>query len=565
MSVNIFQTKTACALWENNAKEGVILCAKGSLELLYMNMRSRKMLQVKRDAVLITLRDLMEEEYLKKIYEPAPFYYHTGKRKLTVTAAENEDFRILILSDRGELDNLRKKYEDLTQINQDLLNICEQYGDETIGIIGADGIIEVTNQTYAAKCGIPLCELIGSSVYDLEKRKVFYPSVTRLVLESRKTEFVLQKTQREKQYICIGVPIFDRDGEIIKVISITKGFLRQVKIGAMISKMHPWNTGAGDPENEERFFTCNIEMNNLIRLAKIVAGTEATVLIKGETGTGKNVMAEFIRDNSTRSGKPFVKVNCGAISPSLVESELFGYEPGTFTGANREGKRGLIEAADGGILFLDEISELPSDQQVKLLQILQERKMVRVGGTESVDLDIRVIAATNKPLEALVKTGVFREDLFYRLNVVPLEIPALRNRPEDIPLLIKYFVREFNKRYGKEMEFSEEAFDCMKAYSWPGNVRELENTVERLVIMTRDAIIEEEDLPPHILGEISGSESQEAVAVKRVIPLAQAIEEVEAKLIRKAMQEYPSAKAAAEALGVDPSTISRKRRLYQVE
>ena len=308
--------------------------------------------------------------------------------------------------------------------------------------------------------------------------------------------------------------------------------------------------------------TCNGKMLNILALAKLVAMVNSTVLINGETGTGKEVIARYIYSSGPRAAKPFIKVNCGAISPNLVESELFGYEPGSFTGAKREGKIGLVEAANGGTLFLDEISELPLNQQVKLLQVLQERSMTRVGGTKDIKLDIRIIAATNKDLEEQVKKGEFREDLYYRLNVVPIKIPPLRERAEDIPLLIKHFLNMYNSENDRDKEFTKEAFSLMCRYSWPGNVRELVNTVERLTITTQDTLIDVEDLPDKIKG--NDDDASGMIQITKIVKLNEAVEDIERKLIKMAVEKYGSGKKAAELLGVNQSTISRKMSQYGI-
>lgn len=304
----------------------------------------------------------------------------------------------------------------------------------------------------------------------------------------------------------------------------------------------------------------SVEMGRVLQLAARVAPVNSTILILGESGVGKEVVARFIHRQSRRRGGPFVNINCGAIPASLLESELFGYEAGAFTGARREGKPGMIEVASGGTLFLDEISELPSDLQVKLLQVIQERRLTRVGGVKPVDVDIRIIAATNRDLPAMVRKGEFRADLFYRLNVVPITVPPLRERPDDVIPLIYHFLDRLNKTHAYHKTISEEAREILTAYSWPGNVREVENLIERLVVTVEGDEITADDLPQHVReGRIA---DRARVKVGGVMPLRKAVEEVERQIIELALAEHRSTYKIAALLGVNQSTVVRKIKKY---
>ncbi len=234
------------------------------------------------------------------------------------------------------------------------------------------------------------------------------------------------------------------------------------------------------------------KMREVIKTCLKIAGTKAPVLIRGESGTGKELVAKAIHYNSPRAKAPFVAINCAAIPENLLEAELFGYEKGAFSGAYTS-KKGKFELANGGTLFLDEIGDMPLSLQAKLLRVLQEQSFERLGGTETLKVDVRIIAATHRDLEAMIKEGLFREDLYYRLNVVPIFLPPLRKRPEDIPVLIEHFLEKFNREYGKSIKFSPRAVKVLLGYSWPGNVRELENLVERIVLLSeREEVSEEE-------------------------------------------------------------------------
>jgi DNA-binding NtrC family response regulator len=282
-----------------------------------------------------------------------------------------------------------------------------------------------------------------------------------------------------------------------------------------------------------------------------VADTKSTVLLCGERGTGKELIARSIHYNSQRSNRPFIPVDCASLVETLIESELFGHVRGAFTGAS-SAKRGLFEESDGGTLFLDEVGNLSLPMQSKLLRFLQEHEIKRVGGTESIKVDVRVIAATNQPLEPLVKSGKFREDLFDRLNVITITLPPLRERNEDVPLLASHFLQKFSEENHKTIShISPEALEILHQYSWPGNVRELEHTIERAVIFSTHPIILPEDLPKKMSEEIKGSE----------IPMHEkplSLKELEKKYILKVLQETRgNKKKASEILGIDRATLYR--------
>lgn len=544
-----------------NLEEGLILVRNKDFTLLYINRKAMGMLSVNNQDNPKSLNDILDSKDCEAVIrrENRVSYSYRGAIQISVHLVE--DYTVVLLNDVSKEVNDAKHVDEIRQLNKELQLIYEQYADDTIFISDGNGYVEFSGAAIAANCGVSPGYMIGKNVYELENERIFYPSVTGRVLESRQTEVIIQNTNIGKVMVAVGTPIFDREGNITKVISITRDYSRQIKIGTLLSKLDDSKSKpqSGDSEHKD-IITCNDKMLNILALAKLVSRVNSTVLISGETGTGKEVFARYIHNTGKRAGKSFIKVNCGAISPSLVESELFGYEPGSFTGAKKEGKIGLVEASNGGTLFLDEISELPLGQQVKLLQVIQERSMTRVGGTDSICLDIRIIAASNKDLEKLVDGGEFREDLYYRLNVVPISLPPLRERHEDIPLLIRHFLNYFNIENDSNKEFTKEAFRLMCSYTWPGNVRELVNTIERLTITSRDALIDVDDLPEKIRRK--DEKDGEAVVVNRIVPLTQAIEDLERRLIKMAIDQYGSGKRAAELLGVNQSTISRKMSQY---
>jgi two-component system, NtrC family, response regulator len=305
-------------------------------------------------------------------------------------------------------------------------------------------------------------------------------------------------------------------------------------------------------------------IQNVLKIMKRVADTPTTVLIYGESGTGKELVARGLHRASSRNAAPFVSINCAALSESLLESELFGYEKGAFTGANSL-KQGKFEFADGGTLFLDEVGEMSLNLQVKLLRVLQESEFQRIGGNKDVRVDVRIIAATNRDLKKEVEVGRFRGDLFFRLNVVSIDVPPLRDRPTDIPLLVAHFIKKFGSRLDREIRGLEpDAMEALLGYLWPGNVRELENVVERALVMCAGGTIRLEDLPP----EIRDSQQRQQEEPRELFnsgdrSLADTLDAVEEQMIRQALQQAGQVQAkAAKILGVSRSNLQYKMKKY---
>ncbi|MGQ9610691.1 MAG: sigma-54-dependent transcriptional regulator [bacterium] len=302
------------------------------------------------------------------------------------------------------------------------------------------------------------------------------------------------------------------------------------------------------------------EMEEVINTAGRAADSRASILIYGESGTGKELIAKAIHYASPRKNKPLISINCAALNENLLESELFGHEKGAFTGADKQ-RKGRFELADGGTIFLDEVGEIPPSIQVKLLRVLQEREFERVGGNETIRVDVRVISATNRDLESMIKKGAFREDLFYRLNVISIRIPPLRERKSDIPPLINYFITKYARENNKEVEsLSKEAMDALIKYNYPGNVRELENAIERAVIMARGKIITLDDLP--IFMKISNDDSKQSYELKGET-LDKIVENVERQLIAEALVKANNNQSrAAEILGISERNLRYKLKKY---
>ena len=302
-------------------------------------------------------------------------------------------------------------------------------------------------------------------------------------------------------------------------------------------------------------------MEKIMSICQRVAATDSTVLVSGESGTGKELIARFIHSNSRRAGNPFIAVNCGAIPPDLLESEMFGHERGAFTGAVGT-RMGLFQLANGGTIFLDEIGEMTPALQVKLLRVLQEREIRPVGADRTIKVDVRVIAASNRDLAVEVEKGRFREDLFYRLQVIPIVVPPLRERRSDIPALVQHFLEKHNQqRGGQPCKIADDAMVHLWEYDWPGNVRELENLIERMVILSEDGMIRVENLPPNIRSFISDKKIPRPTLTEEGIDLNQAVEEFEYRLIDEALRRTKGNKqAAARLLGLKRTTLVAKLR-----
>lgn len=301
------------------------------------------------------------------------------------------------------------------------------------------------------------------------------------------------------------------------------------------------------------------QLNDLHAMINSVAKTDATVLIRGESGVGKELVADAIHKNSNRSDKPFIKVNCASLPDTLIESELFGHEKGAFTGAAQR-RVGRFEAANGGTIFLDELGDIPASTQIKLLRVLQERELERLGSTQTIKVDVRVIAATNRNLEQMIRDGEFREDLYYRLNVFPLYIPALRERIGDVPILANHFVEKFNARYGKEIKrITSAAIDILMVYKWPGNIRELENCIERACILSSDGVLRAHNLPP----TLQTADSSETITSGRLDTI---VGNFEKQIITEVLTSTKGNMAkAAESLGVTERIMGLRVRKYDID
>jgi TyrR family helix-turn-helix protein len=389
------------------------------------------------------------------------------------------------------------------------------------------------------------------------------------VIETQTVVNLLQQTREGRKLMVTGNPVFDGQGNLTRVVVNERDITeidrlhRELEHQEAISDQIRRQMLHMQLEEVEarRIVSRSPAMMNVLRQALKVGAVDSNVLILGESGTGKGLIADLIHKHSRRSGSPMIKINCGAIPESLMESELFGYERGAFTGAHKAGKPGHVELADKGILFLDEIAELPLASQVKLLRFLEDGCSTRIGGTASRKLDVRVLAATNRDLEKSVEERHFRRDLYYRLNVIPIHIPPLRERREDILPLIQHFMAHFGEKLDARKQITSAALDALLACSYPGNVRELMNLCERLVVMSEGPRIDVTDLP----SSTAGSDGRE-LALHDITggggSFRETLEDFEKTVLKRAMAAHTSQQSMAEALGVNQSTIARKLKKY---
>lgn len=475
---------------------------------------------------------------------------------------------ILGLDSRCSEEEIIKAVEDLRS-SEEMLNLAIDNSVDSFSIADSKGRFIKVNDTFASYTGISKEEAEGTSTVNFVEEGSYGPdSAIMLAIKERKRVAVLQSgkvrnlseisadgIKAHDEAIAISTPVFDEAGNIIYVVSNAR-FLGELEL---LKKYLDNTRSASDEEqlkNKKKMIWKSSKMKAIFNLVRVVAPTDSSVMISGETGTGKSMLARYIHEQSRRSDKAFVEINCAAIPENLIESELFGYESGAFTGASQKGKKGLMEIADGGTLFLDEIGDMPLSLQAKLLQCLQNRSFTRVGGEKRINVDIRLITATNMDLEKMVQEGNFRNELYYRINVVPINLPRLSERREDFQMIVDVSMDRFTQRYDKEVVLSREARQIMEEYSWPGNIRELENTVERLVVTNRKGVILPADLPSKITAE--NNKYSGGVMIDDIIPLKKATEEIEKQLISAAYSRYGSSYKVARALGISQSAASRK-------
>lgn len=493
--------------------------------------------------------------------------------------------------------------------------------DDSLLITDNTGKCIYVNPAYSKNTSIQPKEILGKVVMDeYGPGKLFSHGAVGDVIKTGKVTFCLCKTSKNDipltGYI-IGTPLFDNQGNLQQVIALSRPIV-QLKglrndFAAFVSELNqiqkqlsPTTTDAKE-QLSPPMIGKETTMAPIWSLIHHIAPTDATVLITGESGTGKEVLADEIFRNSNRKNERFVKLNCASIPAQLFESELFGYEKGAFSGANAKGKPGLFELANHGTLLLDEIGDMPLDLQVKLLRAIQTKEITRIGGIKPIHLDVRIIAATNCNLKAKVADGTFRQDLFYRLNVVPIKIPPLRERKDDIEALCDFFIRKFSEKYHSSFSLTELQLDYLRSYNWPGNIRELENIMEYLVICSSGVGAVNNEMITNLLGisneivenPMSASATETAASLAEIsspsanlsvaepqppvaelqtsdnsdtaqntptanIDFTTAVEQYEKKLIEEALQHSKNLREAGKLLNVNASTVSRKIKQYHI-
>lgn len=404
-------------------------------------------------------------------------------------------------------------------------------------------------------------EIIGKHVSFLESEGIFTPSVARIVMEEKKEVSTIHENKDGKRLLTTGIPIMDASNNMSKIITTTHDITELINLQNELESIQNALSDLNSKKGFSGIVANSPSMFNVIQLTGRLSDVDSTVLITGESGVGKGVIAKLLHENGNRKDHPFIKVNCGAIPENLIESELFGYERGAFTGSRKDGKKGLFETAEKGTIFLDEISELPLNLQVKLLQVIQEREITKVGGVQSIPINVRIIAATNKDLLSMVRNGEFREDLYYRLNVVPISIPPLRERPEDIIPMIHIFLNQNNKKMTAHKEIDSKAIAILMKYTWPGNVRELQNIIERLIITTKGTTILPENLPSFIH---EAANNADYCSISPGKSLKNALDNAEREILTKALEKYKTTRAMAKELGVSQPTIVRKLQKHHI-
>lgn len=469
-----------------------------------------------------------------------------------------------VFQDISNLEAIATELQLVKGINTELNAIIDSIYDGLI-IFDGCGTILRANSAYEDMSGISAGYLVGKHANDLIKEGLVSESVTQQVIETKKPASLSITINSGKVLFHSAVPVMDDKGEIFRIVMMIRD----------LTELNNLKQKLEEAKNETSLYRDELKrikeksgtkdlvifspmMKDIFDLALRLAHFDTTVLITGESGVGKEVMARYIHENSLRKDNPFIRVNCGAIPEQLLESELFGYEPGAFTGAKKEGKKGLLEAANGGSFLLDEISELPYPLQVKLLRVLQEQEFFRVGSNKPISVDIRFIAASNVDLLTRVQTNLFRPDLYYRLNVAQIRVPPLRERKEEIPGLAMIFLRNFNEKYNLNKQMTNQATMMLMNQDWPGNIRELENTIERLAIMCHGDVIDHNQLPNDLLHShiphhhnITGN-------------LKEALESLEKEMIANAYLQAGCTRMAGLLLGINQSTVVKKMQKYNL-
>lgn len=504
---------------------------------------------------------------------------HTSEEKDTF---EVEGYFVHVIgSSQGQLFHVRP----LTHFSHiDLMNplVSKVLNSISDGITISDrhGKILYQNDLDIEIVGI---NFMGRYAQDVIAEGLMSDSISMKVIESKEKVTILQTFINGNCFLVTGKPIFDERGELQYVVAITRDMTKLKRLEQEVKKLEVQNENFKSKlqayHNKEvrksHLIAVSPAMVQVIKRVMRVAEVDSTVLIGGESGVGKEEITKLIHAYSRRSNKQILTINCSAIPETLLESELFGYEAGAFTGAVKGGKAGLFEIASGGTVFLDEIGEMPLLLQAKLLRVLQESEVQRIGSGKPIPIDVRIIAATNRNLAEMVAQGRFREDLYYRLNIIPIEIPPLRNRRNDIFPLVHHFLNVIEEKYGIHRTIDSSAMRVLEAYDWPGNVRQLKNMVERICLLstqpeiTVNIVQQELDSNPILIHHRESSaqkpmEQEDVPTIRMEGTLKEQVAAFEKQMIKQALSEHASIRQAAKSLGCDQSTLVRKIQKYQL-
>lgn len=560
-----------------SAPTGIIALDSGC-RIIYINSNAKQMLgKVAEEALGKPVKFFIEDpQFLNWLVSgvPGPLPPFPWRRGAIMISASRQGSRdaprgyILFLQPAESFEQIDER---VNQLQKELSLLLENSYDGII-LADAESILNV-NASFGRITGIAPSTLLGKRITDLDTERHICLSaiseVIRLTRFHRKTLTLQRRLMSGNEIFLTGTPVLDSHGQIVREVVNIRDITELKSLEDQIKKItticpDPWDEAAAEEGNAFQGIVAESpSMRRLLDLVLRVSRVDSTVLLQGESGVGKDVLARLVHRLSERQEDPFVSVNCGAIPESLLESEFFGYEKGAFTSAARTGKAGLFEQANGGVLFLDEVGELPLNLQVKLLKVLQDRRCRRLGGTRGIDLDLRIIAATNRDLRKMVSEESFRMDLFYRLYVVPIEIAPLRERQEDILPLALMFLKHFNRKYDANRTLGHELMLVLEDHDWPGNVRELQNLVERLVVTADEDVLRVKHLPPSITK--GNGPDFPAFRLPGSLNLKNAREAVEREVIREAMARAGNTRQAAKLLGVDHSTVVRKAQRYGID
>ncbi|HGM3463232.1 TPA: sigma-54 interaction domain-containing protein, partial [Clostridioides difficile] len=466
-------------------------------------------------------------------------------RELRMTA------HIYNMKDNNNKNNVVYLFEK-SLISDKVIEDIIEHIDEVVVVFNKDGVIEKMNTVSDEILPFKRTEVLGRNITDLVRQGLVEEPIILNMLKVKKKIYRNIVYPDGKLIAYTAVPRWDSKGKLKGGVLTGRDISRVIKLESQIKY--------SDISEDTEYISQSKIMDNIKKVVKRAAASDSSIFINGESGVGKEIIARTIYKYSSRRDKPFIAINCGAIPNELLESEFFGYEEGSFTGAKKKGKKGLFEEANGGTIFLDEIGELPMQMQKKLLRVIQENTITRIGGSKPIKIDVRYISATNISHEDLRNNLKFRQDLYYRLSVIPVKIPPLRERKEDIVPLVNYFLKLYNEKYNREVEVSPKVIELLEEYSWPGNIRELKNIIERFVVLSAKNIIGEDEFNMLINLDMIDNETDDLspIVVNGIMNLNDAYKIVDQIMISKAINKYGSITKAAEVIGIYPSTIHRK-------